>query len=129
MKTHTGILYWLPRLLAIIAILFISSFALDTFTPGLTIWQQLGSFLLHMLPSFLLVIFLIIAWHKQLIGGILFILIGLISSPVIYLHNLNVNHFTASQCLTIVSLICVPFMVIGLLFLFSHHQKRKQVNN
>ncbi|MBI1782066.1 MAG: hypothetical protein HYR66_11965 [Sphingobacteriales bacterium] len=126
-KTNT-ILYWLPRLLAIFAIAFISSFALDAFAPGLTLWQQLGGFLMHMLPSFLLIIFLIIAWHKQFIGGILFILTGLISTPFIYLHNLNVNHFPPGQCLAIVSMLCLPFIVIGLLFLFTHRPKRKQAN-
>lgn len=126
---NNSILYWLPRLVAIVVILFISSFALDAFAPGLTLWQQLGAFLLHMLPSFLLLIFLIIAWHKELIGGILFILTGLIFSPIIYLHNFNVNHFTAGRCLTIVSVICFPLIAIGLLFLFTHHPKRKGANN
>jgi hypothetical protein len=127
MKTNT-ILYWLPRLLAVIAILFISSFALDAFSPGLTLWQQLGAFLLHMLPSFLLIIFLIVAWHKQLLGGILFILIGLIASPVIYLHNLNVNHFPPGQCLMVVSIICLPFILIGLLFVFNRNHKQNRVS-
>lgn len=127
MKTNT-IFFWLPRLLAIFAIAFISSFALDAFAPGLTLWQQLGGFLMHMLPSFVLIIFLIIAWRKQLIGGILFILIGLISTPVIYLHNLNVNHFPPNQCLIIVSIVCLPFVVIGLLFLFNHRSKRNRPN-
>jgi len=37
MKTTTKILYWSPRILCILAILFISIFALDAFEPGHTI--------------------------------------------------------------------------------------------
>jgi len=56
------ILFWLPRILCIIAILFISLFALDAFQPDLTIWQQLEAFLMHLIPSFILLILLLIAW-------------------------------------------------------------------
>ena len=68
-------------------ILFVSLFAADAFSPGLTIWQQLGAFVIHLIPSFILLTFLIVAWKWELIGGIIFIIIGLALSPVIYVHN------------------------------------------
>ncbi|MCU0368442.1 MAG: hypothetical protein MUF39_06395, partial [Cyclobacteriaceae bacterium] len=55
MKKHeTGVarvVYWASRVLGILAILFISLFALDAFGSGLSIWQQIGGFLIHMIPS------------------------------------------------------------------------------
>ncbi len=51
MKTIVKILYWAPRILCIMAILFISMFALDSFEPGLNIWQQIGAFLIPLIPT------------------------------------------------------------------------------
>ena len=66
------ILYWSPRILAILATLSISMFALDAFEPGLTLWQQLAAFFMHMIPSFVLLLILLLAWKREMLGGILF---------------------------------------------------------
>ncbi len=44
MNRTTKILHCFPRILCIIAILFISLFALDAFDPGLGLGQQLLAF-------------------------------------------------------------------------------------
>lgn len=119
------ILYWLPRILCIIAILFISLFALDAFAPGLTIWQQIGDFLIHLIPSFILLILLIIAWKWELIGGIIFTVIGLGLSPIVFIHNYNMNH-SVWMSLGIISTITIPFAVVGILFIIDHYRKRKR---
>ncbi|MBT8327059.1 MAG: hypothetical protein KJP21_05005, partial [Bacteroidia bacterium] len=77
MKARLKIIHWTPRIICILAILFVSMFALDAFGHGKTIWQQLGDFLIHLIPSFALTILLIVAWKRELIGGILFTLIGI----------------------------------------------------
>ena len=92
MKKSITVIHWVPRILCILAILFISMFALDSFTPGLTIWQQIGAFLIHLIPSFILVALLIVTWKWEYIGGIIFIVIGLGFSPFIFNHNYNMNH-------------------------------------
>lgn len=125
MKTSTEILHWTPRILCMLAIMFVSIFALDAFYPDKTIWQQLGAFLMHLIPSFILVIFLIVAWKWELIGGIIFTLIGIGFSPIIYLHNFNMNH-SVWMSLGIILSITFPFVVIGVLFIASHMAKRKQ---
>jgi len=43
-------------------------FALDAFSPGLTVWQQIGAFLVHLVPTYILTAF------PFLLAGILFIL-------------------------------------------------------
>ena len=60
MKTFIKILHWLPRIICILAILVVSMFALDSFAPELTFWQQIGGFLMHLIPSFVLLSILII---------------------------------------------------------------------
>jgi hypothetical protein len=92
MKTSIRLFHWSPRILCILAILFISLFAADAFAPGLTIWQQLGAFFIHLIPSFILLSLLIVTWKWEFIGGIIFTVLGLGLSPFIFIHNYKMNH-------------------------------------
>jgi len=121
-------LYWLPRILCILAILFISIFALDAFQPDLTIWQQIQAFLMHLIPSFVLLLFLVIAWRWELVGGIIFLLIGLVMSPVIYQHNYNMNG-SVWMSIGIIAMITFPFILVGILFILGHRMNKNQVKS
>ena len=126
MKKHIKVFHWLPRIICILAILFVSLFAADAFAPGLTIWQQLRDFLIHLIPSYILLAFLIVAWKWEYIGGIIFILIGLGFSPFIFIKNYQMNH-SIWMSLGIVLAITFPFLVVGILFIVSHLLKRKNL--
>ncbi len=128
MNKSVGIFHWIPRILCVAAIFFISLFALDAFEQGLTIWQQFGAFIIHLIPSFILVALLILAWKWELIGGIIFILIGLGFSPFIYNHNYAVNH-SVWISISIILMITFPFVVVGILFIVSHFMKKKDLVN
>ena len=91
MKKSIKIFYWLPRIICILAILFVSLFAADAFAPGLTIWQQISAFIMHLIPSFVLLAFLIVAWKWEYVGGIIFIIIGLGLSPLVFIHNYKMS--------------------------------------
>jgi len=121
------IYHWLPCIICILAILFISLFALDAFQPDLSMWQQIGEFLMHLIPSFILTALLIIAWKWELTGGILFAIIGLGFSPVVFMHNYNMNH-SIFISLGIIATITLPFIVVGILFISSHFIKKNQPN-
>ncbi|MCA0133526.1 DUF7670 domain-containing protein [Winogradskyella alexanderae] len=125
MKLNIKIIHWLPRIICILAILFISLFALDAFDPKLTVWQQIIGFLMHLIPSFILILFLIIAWKKEYIGGILFILIGLGLSPFVFIHNYNMNQ-SVWLSLLIILMITIPFAIVGVLFIISNRIKRRR---
>jgi hypothetical protein len=128
MKTSIKLFHWLPRIICILAIMFISLFATDAFGPGLTIWQQLGAFIMHMIPSFVLIAILIVAWKWELIGGIIFASIGLVASPFIFMLNHGRNHFTIGASIGVVMAITFPFIVIGVLFIISHNLKKKNLS-
>ncbi len=106
-----------------LAILFISLFAADAFSPGLTIWQQLGAFIIHLIPSFILLAFLIVAWKWEYVGGIIFIIIGLGLSPFVFMHNYKMNQ-SIWMSLGIIMIITVPFIIVGGLFIVSHFKKK-----
>ncbi len=112
-----------PRLLSILAIGFVSLFALDSFEHG-TLGEQILAFLLHMIPSFVLMIILAIAWKWELIGGFLYIFIGIALSPYIFMHNYRMNH-SIWISVEVIALITFPFILAGSLFVWSHFMKRK----
>jgi len=91
------IFYWLARVLSILFIIFISLFALDVF--GEAMW--LTALLMHLIPSFILIIITIIAWKKGLLGGIIFIILGLIA------------------IINLIWIMAVPSIVIGVLYLIA----------
>jgi hypothetical protein len=69
------ILYWLPRFLAISAILFMLMFSLDVFEGPSTPCEMITGFLVHNIPTFMLLAALIIAWKSERIGGLILILL------------------------------------------------------
>lgn len=128
MKKYVQVFHWLPRIICILAILFVSLFAADAFAPGLTIWQQLGDFLIHLIPSYILLAFLIVAWKWEYIGCIIFIVIGIGFNPFIFIKNYQMNH-SVGMSLGIILSITFPFIVVGILFIFSHLLKRNNLRS
>jgi hypothetical protein len=126
MKPSIKIIHWMPRIICVLSILFISMFAADAFETGHTIWQQLVTLFMHLIPSFILTAILIIAWKWEFVGGIIFILIGLGTGPFIFMHNYKINHFNLSQCIIDVLMINFPFVIVGILFITSHNMKKKE---
>lgn len=75
---QSKIIYWAPRIAAIVIIFFISLFSLDVFEMGGTFLEKLGGFLIHSLPSIFMIVFLVFAWRRPVIGFIGFLLAGII---------------------------------------------------
>lgn len=96
--------YIAPRAIAVVGILFISLFALDVGAEGMPFFELLIGTLIHLLPSFGLLVVFVVAWRHEVAGGVLFILCGL--SPLLLLGNpLWVNAMLGG-----------PFVVAGMLF-------------
>jgi hypothetical protein len=75
MKTSTKVFQWIPRILCILAILFVSLFALDAFSSERTFWQNVAAFLMNLIPSFVLLAVLIVAWKWEKVGGIILVIV------------------------------------------------------
>jgi hypothetical protein len=99
-------------------------FALDAFEEGATLSQQLTRFLMHLVPSYFLIAFLLIAWKWEKIGGAIFMIIGLAFAPFIFILNHHRNHFSVANSLLVVLLINMPFVLVGALFWLSAYKKR-----
>ena len=71
------VLFWTPRVLGILFAMFLSLFALDVFGEGYGFWETILALLIHLLPVYIVVIALVIAWHWEWAGAILFIALAL----------------------------------------------------
>jgi hypothetical protein len=123
MKRSVIRFHWIPRILAIVAILFVSMFALDAFTPDKSLQKQISDFLVHLIPSFVLLLLLIISWRYELAGGILFLLAGLFFIPLIYSMNYQRTHSIWIPVF-VVLMINIPFVITGILFILSYRKTR-----
>jgi len=108
-------LYWSPRILAILFTIFISLFALDVFGESYGFWQVILALLIHLVPTFILVIALLIAWRWELAGGIIFIVLGLWYIIMV---------FGKLTFITIL-LMAGPLFLIGILFLLNRFLRKK----
>jgi hypothetical protein len=126
MKTSTKVLHWTPRILCILAILFLSFFALDSFSTERTFWQNLAAFAMHLIPSFVLLIILLVAWRWEKAGGIILTIIGLAFSIFIFIFNLKRTHSVATG-FSIALMLGIPFVLAGILFIRSNRRKKEEL--
>jgi len=113
-------LYWAPRALAILFILFLAMFSLDVISPGLSTQRILIGLFMHNLPSLVLLVVLIIAWRYEIVGGIFFILAGLLY--VIWMAWTLPWFDIIGACLAIGG----PAILVGVLFMLNWNKKKQQ---
>lgn len=70
------VVHWGPRGVAIMIALFLGLFSLDVFEMEATALEKLGGFLLHNIPSFLLLALLLVAWRRPQVGFWAFLAAG-----------------------------------------------------
>lgn len=114
------IIYWAPRVLGIMFLAFLAIFSLDVFTPGADTGEVILGFLIHNIPVFILALVLWLAWKRELIGGILFIL-----AAAFYVVITVVNAFQSVwYMLAQDAIIAGPAFLIGILFFINWRKKR-----
>lgn len=70
------IIHWAPRIAAILLIFFISLFSLDVFEMEASPLELLAGFLIHNIPSIIMVLLLIVAWKRPAVGFMAFLIAG-----------------------------------------------------
>ncbi len=77
MKTTTRrLLFWAPRIMCILFAAFISLFALDVFEENHGFWNTLLALLIHLIPTYILLLILAVTWRWEWVGGLLFPALG-----------------------------------------------------
>jgi hypothetical protein len=108
------VLFWSPRILCILFSAFISMFALDVFNEGYGFGETILALIMHLIPTYCIVIMLVIAWRWEGIGAILFMVL-----PLFYLVMSRGESWILSA----------PLFVTGVLFLFNRIYRAKLKTN
>jgi hypothetical protein len=103
-------LYWIPRVFTILAIIFMMMFSLDSIGGPEPLGKKIIGLLIHNIPVFILIAILVIAWKRELVGGLLFILAFL--GGCIFFRSFSGNPGSL--------VVIAPFFVTGLLFILHH---------
>lgn len=106
-------IFWIPRVLTILFALFLGLFASDVFSEGLGFWDTAVALLMHLVPSFAVLLFLAIAWKWELVGAVVYALFGLLYVAAAIDHP------------TWILGISGPLFIISLLWLLGWLQRRK----
>jgi hypothetical protein len=69
-------LFWAPRGITIAFVLFLGLFALDVFGEGHGFWGTLVALLMHLIPNFIVLAILVLAWRWEWVGALLFAGLG-----------------------------------------------------
>jgi hypothetical protein len=102
---------WTPRALAIALALFLSVFALDVFEEGLSGGQIAVHLFIHLIPSFVILAVLAVAWRFERMGAFLYLVLALFS---LWFFRAN----GSGQAIT-----AGPLFVLSALFLWSAHHR------
>ena len=111
---HTGIIRWAARILSIAFALFLSIFAMDVFSEGYGFWQTILALLMHLVPTFLILLILLISWKREWIGAGFYTILG-----ILYIV-LEWGKFDWAAY----ALIAGPLFVLGILFFIGWNQER-----
>ncbi len=115
-------LYWTPRILAIIFVCFLFLMSLDVFGNGLGFWQTVFALFIHNVPALILLVAVIISWKYEIVGGIIFILAGILY--IILIIRIPFEWYVLSWVIQISGFA----FVIGVLFIFGWYNKKKQLS-
>jgi hypothetical protein len=122
-KTHSFI-YWTPRILSVIFLLFLMLFSFDVFGEGYGFWGTIGAFLIHNIPAFAIALILFFAWKKDLVGAIAFISLGIFYISMVIGSIISSESPKWAELLWTLP-ISGPLFLIGILFYIGWRKKRK----
>lgn len=116
MDAKSSKLVRISRALTLLFILFLSLFALDAFSGQASFFVKLTGFVIHLVPSLVLLGVLLISYRSPSLSGLIFILLSLVFTLYFKTYTVAVNFLTIS----------FPLAVIGVLFIVSHVLNRRR---
>ena len=114
-------IFWTPRIISILFVIFLALFSLDIFDGNYGFWGTIVGLFMHNIPAIILFVVIIISWKYEIVGGIAFILAG-----IFYIFMLLMNRQLEWYMLLWSLTIAGPSILVGILFLIGWKQKRKK---
>lgn len=118
-KKISKFVYWTPRILSIIFILFLTIFSWDVFDMKLGFWGTVLGLFIHNIPVLVLLVVLLISWKHEIVGGVTFIMAGILYLVANMLRN-PFEWYRMSYSL----IIALPAFLIGILFIINWRGKK-----
>ena len=115
--------YWTPRILSILFLIFLALMSLDIFDMKLGFWGTIIGLFMHNIPVFILTILLIISWKHEIVGGIAFILARILYIAILLMNSVKTG-FKVYYLAWAVQISGIAFF-IGIMFLVGWFKKRK----
>ena len=109
------LVFWAPRILCLLFAIFISLFALDVFGEGLGFWKTLLALVVHLIPTWILLIVLAVSWRREWIGAILFTALAV----------LYIVFFRGRFVWYVYLIMSGPLLLLGGLFLLSWNYRKE----
>ncbi|PIN71835.1 hypothetical protein COV21_04060 [Candidatus Woesearchaeota archaeon CG10_big_fil_rev_8_21_14_0_10_45_5] len=122
-KKISKFIYWTPRILSIIFILFLAMFSLDIFEGNYGFWGTILGLFMHNIPTLFLLIVLLISWKHEIVGGIGFILAGIFYIAWVLMNAIK-KGFELYYLLWVVQISGIAFF-IGIMFLVGWFKKKR----
>ena len=115
-------LYWTPRILSILFLVFLALFSLDVFDMSSGPWETLLGLLMHNIPTLILTGVLIVAWKHEWLAAVVFVLAGLLYLLLITITSIrnSFEWYYLLWCFTIAG----PAFLIALLFWLNWMKRR-----
>ncbi|HLD55574.1 MAG TPA: hypothetical protein VJB35_04915 [Candidatus Nanoarchaeia archaeon] len=122
-KKISKFLYWTPRMLSILFITFLALMSLDVLSSKLGFWQIMLGLFMHNIPVFILIGILLISWKHEIVGGITFILAGILYFILVLITAIKTG-FEWYYLAWVIQISGIAFL-IGILFLINWFKKKK----
>jgi hypothetical protein len=114
-KKLESFLHWLPKVLTIIFILFLAMLSADIFDSQLGFWGTVLGLFMHNIPVLFLIVTLILAWRKPIIGAVVFPLMAILYIAWALSNEMGMWAFNPVPLFAI---------LLGVLFWVSHKRSK-----
>lgn len=106
MNRPKRLLFWTPRILALLFAALISIFAADVFGEHLGFWKTMLALLIHLIPTWIILGILAVSWRRGWIGAALYPGLGLIYVVMAWGRFPLITYFAMAG----------PLFLLGILF-------------
>jgi hypothetical protein len=127
MPNGNKLVFWIPRIISILFILFLAMFSLDVFDGNYGFWGTILALFMHNIPTLVFAMIVYFAWKYEIFGAILFGIMGA-SSIVQLIVTMIINSANPEPMPLSVLLIWFASTTLaisaGVLFYLSWRQKK-----
>jgi hypothetical protein len=117
-QTMTKLVYWVPRVLSTLFVVFLALMSLDAFETTGGVWAIVLALFMHNIPTLLLLGIVLVAWRHELVGAIGFFGLG-----ILYIVLVFQNPFEWYYLAWAIEISGLAF-IVGALFWIGWKQRR-----